>query len=168
MTAIYVTLDDLAAGQRSMDRLAEAASPDNTDVDGAILAVAIAGGDLSAHDADVQAAARSAVAWLRDEVTAANAEADAYIAPRYAVLLADDIPAGVKVYVLDIARYRIFGGDEDSVEARKYRAAMVYFRDVAAGKIDLDVPRSADGGGRPVAAVLAPTRRFDDAGLVGY
>jgi len=167
VTTAYITVDDLLAGARSRARLAEAAAPDDTDVDGEILAVALADGDLSAHNADTRAAARQAAAWVRDEVAAANRIAAAHIEPRHGVVDAATAPGGLKVYTLDIARYRIFGGAPDSEDARRHDAAMLYFRGVAAGGVDLNLPAAAADASRPVAQVSAPAPHFGDGGLAG-
>lgn len=72
----------------------------------------------------------------------AGSEADSYLARRYAVPLAEVPPVLVTV-VCDIARHLLTGGptsETDPIEER-YRRAVAWLSDVAAGRADLPVPR---------------------------
>jgi len=170
----YVTAYDLLAaeggGGDALNRLAEALSPQSAEVDGAAIhwMLSLGRGPNPHWSVQKRAAAQAAHAVAVKKLANANAEAHAYIAPRYGALAPADAPPGLKVYVLDIAKYRIYGGDSDSAEARAYRAALDYLKSVAAGRIDLALPPAAAAPARPVATVSQPPSAFGGAGLAGY
>jgi phage gp36-like protein len=75
----------------------------------------------------------------------ASSEADTYIAVRYALPLAS-APQALAAVVCDIARYRLSGGEttETTPIADRYKAAVTWLKDVAAGRAVLPgVPTGA-------------------------
>lgn len=96
----------------------------------------------------------------------ASSEADTYIAVRYSLPLAS-APEALMAVVCDIARFRLTGGEttETTPIADRYKAAVTWLKDVAAGRAVLPgVPTggpSGEGGvefdtGRRVFARPAP------------
>lgn len=65
----------------------------------------------------------------------ASSEADTYIAARYALPLAST-PQALATVVCDIARFRLTGGEttETTPIADRYKAAIAWLKDVAAGR----------------------------------
>jgi phage gp36-like protein len=65
----------------------------------------------------------------------ASSEADTYIAGRYALPLAS-VPQALTAVVCDIARYRLSGGEttETTPIADRYKAAVTWLKDIAAGR----------------------------------
>lgn len=159
MARAHATVAGLAERER-LQALAEAATADPL-VDDALLKAAIDAA-LDTFDAQRQAAARMALANLQRKVDDANAEVDLYLA-RY-----PEAPAGgaLAVPALDIAAWRVLGGDTDSERYKRYAAAIRFLEGVAAGRIDL--PGGAGGGaGADAGEVLysAPDATFTDAAL---
>jgi phage gp36-like protein len=96
----------------------------------------------------------------------ASSEADTYIAARYALPLATT-PQALASIVCDIARFRLTGGEttETTPIADRYKAAITWLKDVAAGRAVLPglatVAAGGEGGvefntGRRVFARPAP------------
>ena len=160
MPRAHATLARLA--QRvSYSHLAQAASPDNRSVDAALLEAAIDEDDLSSYSAELQAAAQVAVDRIQLKVDDANTEVDSYLT-RYPNLTATD---DLAVYAVDIALYRIFGGDRESERYVRYQSALQYLRDVASGKINLDLDDSetdGTGSGRARFSGAKPQFRRDE------
>ena len=78
----------------------------------------------------------------------ASSEADTYIAARYALPLSS-VPQALVAVVCDIARYRLTGGEvtESTPIADRYKAAVSWLKDVAAGRAVLPgVAATAPGG----------------------
>ena len=78
----------------------------------------------------------------------ASSEADTYIAARYALPLAS-VPQALATVVCDMARFRLTGGEttETTPIADRYKAAIVWLKDVAAGRAVLPgLATSAPGG----------------------
>jgi phage gp36-like protein len=68
----------------------------------------------------------------------ASAEIDGYLAARYPLPLDPaTAPALLKVFACDIARYRLMSTRADDRVTEGYKAALIYLRDVAMGKIAL-------------------------------
>lgn len=65
----------------------------------------------------------------------ASSEADSYLAARYPLPLAE-VPPALLTAVCDMARYRLTGGmaTETDTIVERYRAAVSWLRDVAAGR----------------------------------
>ena len=162
---MYASPLDLAA-RESWSDLAQIAAPDAPDVDGVLLELALTpGSDLSAYSADSQAAAAAAIGRLKRALDDAMAIIDAYIGKRHALPLTGPVPAILATSNLDLALYRLFGGDE------RYRAAqstMHWLGGVSSG--DLDIPgasRAEDSGSAEGAMATAPAPRFSRAALSG-
>ena len=159
----YATLANLTR-RASLNALAEAAAPNDGAVDGALLGLALAGADVSAYDAAAQAAVAEAVARLRHVLTDAAAEVDGYLAARYPDLT--EAPAVLTVYCVDMALYRLLGGERGDTRQRRYQAALNYLVDVAQGKLDLaPTPTAATGG--DIQIETGP-RVFDEDTLATY
>ncbi|SNR95343.1 Mu-like prophage protein gp36 [Humidesulfovibrio mexicanus] len=78
----------------------------------------------------------------------ASSEADTYVAARYALPLSS-VPQALAVAVCDIARFRLSGGEttETTPIADRYKAAIAWLKDVAAGRAVLPgVATSCPGG----------------------
>lgn len=161
----YATLTDLAR-RSPWSALARTAAQDDAAVEGDLLKQAAGGSALSAYSAADRAAAQAAVDWLNKALADAAEEIDGYLAGRYdaATLAASDALNG---RCIDIADYRLFGGDEESKRYILYDRAVKWLEAVSQGKIDLlpaDDPSAGDGEIR----VNAPPRVFNDASLADY
>lgn len=81
----------------------------------------------------------------------ASSEADTYIAARYALPLSNT-PQALVAVVCDIARYRLTGGEATETDpiAARYKAAVAWLKDVAAGRAVLPgvaaIPPGGEGG----------------------
>lgn len=81
----------------------------------------------------------------------ASSEADTYIAVRYALPLSS-VPQALVAVVCDIARFRLTGGEttETTPIADRYKAAVAWLKDVAAGRAVLPgvaaIPPGGEGG----------------------
>lgn len=157
----YATLEDVIARVGYND-LAEAAAPDNSVVDGAVLKQAVAGDDLSAYSRVDQTATTDAVARIERVLEEASAEVDGYLS---AQLPFSEVPAIIKVKTLDIAVWRLFGGDSDSENSRNYQEALRYLRGVSEGRIALQVTA---GEQTDTVQVAAPDREFTEARLRSF
>lgn len=151
------------------DRLAEAATEDRN-IDGAALLavlddfVALLGG---AEVDDISRDVLNPLYWLGKRVAAANNEVSGYLDSRYGDVPAENFPPIVATRTMDIALYRIYGGESDSERYQHFQAAIRFFREVAAGRVDLNVSAPAEQE-RPVARVTGGTREFDDAAWSTY
>jgi len=79
----------------------------------------------------------------------ASSEANTYLAARYQLPLSST-PKALVAVVCDMARYRLTGGEttETTPIATRYRAAVAWLKDVAAGRAVLpDVAATPAGGG---------------------
>ena len=75
----------------------------------------------------------------------AGAEIDGYICSRVDLPLAeDDVPALLRLYACDIARYRLFDDGAFEQVTERYNIALRYLRDVAGGKVQLLPTAAAD------------------------
>lgn len=91
----------------------------------------------------------------------ASAEIDGYLAARHSLPLAT-VPALLTVFCCDIARYRLMSTRADDRVEASYKAAIIYLRDVAMGRIALFSPDSApaaDSGAGFGSVVFAPGRK---------
>lgn len=78
----------------------------------------------------------------------ASSEADTYIAVRYALPLSS-VPEALRAAVCDIARFRLTGGEttETTPIADRYKAAVAWLKDVAAGRAVLPGVATVSAGG---------------------
>ncbi|GAB6124323.1 gp436 family protein [Humidesulfovibrio idahonensis] len=78
----------------------------------------------------------------------ASSEADTYLAARYPLPLAS-VPQALAAVVCDIARYRLSGGEttETTPIADRYKAAVTWLKDVAAGRAVLPGVATVSAGG---------------------
>lgn len=161
MLRTHATLAGLAQ-RESLRDLAQAGAPDDTTVGAALLGEAITGEFAAGRSQDERDAAAQAVERLQRDVDDANTEVDSYLA-RYPAL-----PAGgpVAVYAVDIAAYRILGGDRESERYVRYQTALRFLRDVSSGAIDLSDGEAAETGSGADVDYEGPKRVFD-AGTLG-
>lgn len=155
----YAAIDDLI-DRSSIDDLAEVASTENNAVTGALLRKKLDGQTLSGESQSVRDAVELAVDRLNQALDDASAEIDGFIGR---LLPLPDPPAPViKLRCVDIALYRLFGGDGE--REKLHNGATAWLRDVAAGKIAFT---DDDGGDQDGNDVLfeAPERVFDQKKL---
>ncbi|PKN07499.1 MAG: DUF1320 domain-containing protein [Deltaproteobacteria bacterium HGW-Deltaproteobacteria-8] len=78
----------------------------------------------------------------------ASSEADTYLAARYQLPLSST-PKALVAVVCDMARYRLTGGEttETTPIATRYRAAVAWLKDVAAGRAVLPSVAATPAGG---------------------
>lgn len=89
-------------------------------------------------------------ALVADALTRAGSEADSYLSRRYVLPLAE-VPPVLKTVVCDIARHLLTGGpttETDPIETR-YKRAVAWLGDIAAGKADLPLPAPVGGSVGP-------------------
>ena len=97
----------------------------------------------------------------------ACSEADSYLARRYALPL-PGVPAVLTAVVCDITRYRLTGGQVSETDPIKdrYKLAIAWLRDLAAGEIslpELEAPAPSESD-----VIFAGGRRvFADSGAAG-
>lgn len=96
------------------------------------------GADEMQQLSDIQMPRTGAVvpAVLEQFLADASAEIDGYLAARYPLPLATT-PALLVVFACDIARYRLMSTRVDDRIEASYKAAVLYLREVALGKISL-------------------------------
>ena len=143
LVTAYASVGDLAA-RIAWSELAEAAAPDSPAVTGELLAAVDSGADVSEYSSDDIAAATRAYARLARALTDASAQIDGYLAGRYGAL-AEPVPEVVRTHTVDIAAYRLLGGDAESERYQVWRRAADWLVAVAAGRIDLYPPAVATG-----------------------
>jgi len=87
----------------------------------------------------------------------ASSEADTYLAARYQLPLSS-VPKALAAVVCDMARYRLTGGEttETTPIATRYRAAVAWLKDVAAGRAVLPGVAATPAGG---GVEFSPGRR---------
>ena len=97
----------------------------------------------------------------------AAAEIDSYIAKQYQLPISP-VPAVLTAAQCNIARYHLFADQVTEVVEARYKAAVAWLKDVAAGKAKLDAagvePASADAD----VAVIGPGRVFSRDSMDGY
>ena len=144
---VYATATDLL--QRfDPQKLAEAASPDSTLVDGALLTAATADEPAwpEGTSAEAQKAALQAVKDITAEIKDASSLIDGYIGASAAIN--EDT---LRVYAIDIALWRILGGDRDGEVYLSYKNVVDWLTRVsqggtAHGSTDPDAPGQAAAG----------------------
>lgn len=158
MAGVDITVRDILTHEGGREQqLIEAATEDGSVTVAKIL--------VRPHPVDP--AAYAAFLWITCRAEAAADEVNAYILPRYADVDSSDLPDILRAIALDFALHRIYGGDPDSDLGQRRAAGLRYLRDVAAGKIDLDVPATATAE-RPPAQVTGGQREFSDADWAAY
>jgi phage gp36-like protein len=98
----------------------------------------------------------------------ADAEIDSYLRVRYALPLALN-PPRLKTIACDIVRYRAYTFEPIDVVIARYKDAISYLRDVAAGRVQLGVatlPEAAEDSGSPDWVVI--DRVFDADTLADF
>lgn len=158
----YATVEDLTR-RASVDDLAERTSPENNAVTGALLGEKIDGGTLSRESAATRGAVELAVARLNQLLDDASAEIDGYI--DRLLPLDNPPPPVIKLRCLDIALYRLFGGD--GMREKIHAGAVDWLRQVGEGKIALTEGDGADADGNDVL-IEAGQRVFDQKTLDGF
>lgn len=158
----YATIEDLTR-RASVDDLAERTSPENSAVTGALLGEKIDGGTLSRESAATRGAVELAVARLNQLLDDASAEIDGYISRL--LPLDDPPPPAIKLRCLDIALYRLFGGEGG--REKIHTGAVAWLRQIGDGKIALVESDGADANGNDVL-IDAGKRVFDQKTLDGF
>lgn len=137
-------------------------------VSDALFAAAAAGEDISAFPESEQAAAKAAVTVVSDAVADAMSTVDGYLSARYAVPLVP-MPAAVLRITGDIARYYLYEDMATETIIERYKQAIAWLRDVAAGKVSLGdataTPSPASGGTAKMVTSPAVWRR-ENGGFV--
>lgn len=155
----YAAIDDLIE-RVSIDDLAERASTEHNAVTGALLRKKLDGQALSGESQATRDAITLAVDRLNQALDDASAEIDGFIGRL--LPLPDPAPPVIKLRCVDIALYRLFGGDGE--REKIYDGAVAWLRDVAAGKIAFTDDDGGDQDGNDVI-VDAPERVFDQKKL---
>lgn len=171
---MYVTPAQMADGSGALRECAEL-----FELDPALLAATLAGGDRSAWTAEQQAAADAAVVTITDTITRAEGEMHAYLGPRGYTLPLDPVAFPVlTTWARAIARYwlalqRDLKTEDTGRVERDYRAALQQLRLVADGKIGLGdgdplFGTGASSSGSPQVDPEAPARVFTRDSLAGF
>ena len=100
-------------------------------------------GDAPGADALARAAA-----WLRRIVDDASTEIDGYLTGRYGApadhpLMTPDGLRTLRTRAVDIATYRLLGGETNAERYQVWRRAIEWLESVAAGRVDLFAPQPA-------------------------
>jgi phage gp36-like protein len=76
---------------------------------------------------------------VNDAIAAADAEIDSYLGVRYSLPLAAPAPARIKALSVDMAIYHLHSrrGIMPEVRRDKYKDAVAFLRDVAAGRVQV-------------------------------
>ena len=155
----YAAIDDLI-DRSSIDDLAEVASTENNAVTGALLRKKLDGQTLSGESQSVRDAVELAVDRLNQSLDDASAEIDGFIGRL--LPLPDPAPPIIKLRCVDIALYRLFGGDGE--REKIYDGAVAWLRQVGKGEIALTDDDGGDQDGNDVI-VDAQERVFNQKKL---
>lgn len=147
--------------------LAEAAAKDNPAVDGDLLMRRVTTeGVLDMVTEEDQAAAAAAMTRLETVLDDASGEIDGYIAGRYGEI--SPVPEVLAVRCVDIAVYRLLGGDAQSERYLLYKRAVDWLTAVADGKINLVTDSTDDSTPAADIFINAPDRVFTEDSLGEY
>ena len=94
-------------------------------------------------------------------------EINGYLMHRFTLPLADP-PKILVVKNIDIALYKLFRGERDSVEYRAYEQAVRYLNLLAEGRINLMANTEARDDGSGGVSAEAPPRLFTEDTLKGF
>jgi phage gp36-like protein len=86
---------------------------------------------------------------IASALSAADQEIDSYLAVRYAVPVSP-VPEHVVTIACDIARFRLFSSNSEGEPADRYKAAIIWLKDVSAGRALLPGVALAAGEGAAV------------------
>jgi phage gp36-like protein len=142
----YLVPLDLVArfGAEEMAQLADKRIPRR--LSAALLIAALHGDDLSSWDDDAQEIARRAQARLEQATRDGQSEVDSYLSSRYAVPLADP-PAALKRFTGDIARYALYEDHAKEEVRLRYKDAIAFLKNLAAGDASLGAGESGETPG---------------------
>ena len=161
----YATLADLITHESLRD-LAQAAAPDDPEVNAEALEVTIKGGSRARWSKVRIAGSDAAVVRLEKALEDADNEINGWIGGRYPDL--PDPPGALKEYAIDISLYRLYGpGNPEDPRLIRYKAAIAYLREVARGMVDLSPPAKDPDTAAGVMAT-SPGRVFTVDALRGY
>jgi phage gp36-like protein len=98
----------------------------------------------------------------------ADAEIDGYVGTRYALPLAEPVPAVLVPIACDIARYRLYDDAVPDIVRKRYEDAIARLKDIAAGRLVLGVDPLAPAPAAAGVSVRARGREFSDELLGDY
>lgn len=172
----YASVEDLLR-RAAASELAEAAAPDAPDVDGDLLKAYTAsladnatGSELDDYSEEDKLAAQQAHAWLEAVLDDAATLIDSRISARYPDRDALSV-AALKPYCIDIALWRLFGGESDGERRLAYNDALAWLNEVARGNVDIpvvEVEGEAPAGTGDDILISAPEPVFSGSALDGY
>lgn len=141
---MYATIEDLA-GRIAWNDLAERSAPDDPEVRGEALRSYVLATPTPAATEE-NAPVRRAVAVIDARLADAAAEIRGYLTGRYGLpeqspLYTDDVAATLRTRTVDIAAYRLFGGETDTERYQVWRRAIEWLESIAAGRVDLFAPQ---------------------------
>lgn len=152
MISRYGAVELAQRGDRGMPRLVSAE----------LFSTAARGEDISTWAADEQAAAMAAVAVVNQAIVDATSTVDGYLSARYALPIVPT-PATILRVTGDIARYYLYEDIATETIIERYKQAIAWLRDVAAGKVSLGdseaTPSAASGGSAQIVTAPAVWRR---------
>ena len=162
----YANVADLAR-RVPWSELAEVAAQDNCRVDGELLRRTVMDADRSEYGDAEQAAAAQAMARLEQALDDATAEIDSYLAGRYGEIAGR--PAALTVRCLDIAAYRLLGGEAQTERYLLYRRALAWLDQVVAGQLNPELGAVVgDADSASGVRIQAGPRVFDAQSLARY
>lgn len=132
----YLTVSDLITrfGAEELAQVTDRGTPRLVTAD--LLSAAAAGTDMAGwSDADVEAVTKVMVS-IEQAIEDAQSAIDGYLSGRYGTPMATP-PAVVKRLACDIARYYLYDDHATETVQKRYDAAISFFRDVSAGKVNL-------------------------------
>lgn len=92
---------------------------------------------------------------------------DGYVKVRYGLPLASTPPL-LRALALDVAFYQLHPHGAPEEVRHRYKDALATLRDLAAGKVDLDVAGEAPASEPSTGEVVAPDRTFSRDDLGGF
>lgn len=121
---------------------------------------------LDLTDRDEDGVADAAV--LASAQARAQSVIDGYLAGRYALPLAAPYPAALSGADADIQRYLLYDNEAPDRVKEAFGWAMNWLKDVASGKVALDLPAPVTGSYGGAAGYLAPERVWSADALAGF
>ncbi len=123
---------------------------------------------------DDEGAGTANQARISEAVAQADADIDGYLGARYAVPLAEPIPAVIRKLSVDLAVYHLYSRRLEEIpetRAERYKNALRMLEGIAKGLISLGAtpaPEAAPDAGGPEATRSVTDRTFTKTTLEGY